>query len=265
MKLDSIHRGKQIRAPRIFLYATHGIGKSTFASQAPNPIFIQTEDGLGSIDTASFPLAKSSDDIMTAIGTLYTEDHDFQTVVLDSADWAEAIFQREIETKYDAKDLAYGKGALILAEKWKKTLDGLSALCYRKNMTVIIIGHCEIKRFDSPEVESYDRFQPKCQARASALIQEWADCVLFANYKTIVRKEEVGFNKTVSKAFTNGDRVINTSETPAFLAKNRYALPERLPLDWQAFSAAMSRTASPAQQPVSPTATGSNELLVAQL
>lgn len=261
--LDTIQRGKQKRASRVFLYATHGIGKSTFASHAPSPIFIQTEDGLGSIDTASFPLAQSSADIMTAIGTLYKEDHDFQTVVLDSADWAEAIFQREIETQYDAKDLAYGKGALILAEKWKKTLDGLSALCYRKNMTVIILGHCEIKRFDSPEVESYDRYQPKLQTRASALVQEWADCVLFANYKTIVRKEEVGFNKTVSKAFTNGDRVINTSETPAFLAKNRYNLPERLPLDWAAFSAAMARSTSPALTPVSPTAADSNELLAA--
>lgn len=258
--LDAIQRGKQQRAPRIFLYATHGIGKSTFAAAAPAPIFITTEDGLGSIDTSSFPLAQSSADIMGAISTLYTEAHDFQTVVLDSADWAEAIFQREIETQYDAKDLAYGKGALILAEKWKKTLDGLSALCYRKNMTVIILGHCEIKRFDSPEVESYDRYQPKLQSRASALVQEWADCVLFANYKTIVRKEEVGFNKTVSKAFTNGDRVINTAETPAFLAKNRYGLPERMPLDWKAFSSAMTRTTNPQ---VSPTAANSNELLAA--
>lgn len=259
-ELSSIHKGKQRRAPRIFLYATHGIGKSTFAAAAPSPIFITTEDGLGSIDTASFPLSQSSADIMGAISTLYTEQHEFQTVVLDSADWAEAIFQREIETQYDAKDLAYGKGALILAEKWKKTLDGLSALCYRKNMTVIILGHCEIKRFDSPEVESYDRYQPKLQTRASALVQEWADCVLFANYKTIVRKEEVGFNKTVSKAFTNGDRVINTCETPAFLAKNRFGMPERMPLNWATFSASIGATTPQ----VSPTAVGSNELLTAQ-
>ena len=238
--LDLIQRGKSQRAPRIFLYATHGIGKSTFASQAPSPIFIKTEDGLGSIDTASFPLATSSAEVMAAIGTLYKEDHDFNTVVLDSADWAENIFQKEIEAQYEAKDLAYGKGALILADKWRSVLDGLSALNYKKNMTVIIVGHCEIKRFDSPEVDSYDRYQPKLQSRASALVQEWADCVLFANYKTIVKKEEVGFNKQVAKAFTNGDRVINTTETPAFLAKNRYSLPERLPLDWTAFANAVA-------------------------
>ena len=238
--LNSIKRGKAIAAPRIFLYATHGIGKSTFAAAAPNPIFITTEDGLGSIDTASFPLATSSNDVISAIETLYTEKHDFQTVVLDSADWAEAIFQKEIEPKHDAKELAYGKGALILADKWKQTLDGLNALRNDRGMAVIILGHCEIKRFDSPEVESYDRYQPKLQARASALVQEWADAVLFANYRTIVRKEDVGFNKTVSKGITTGERLLYTSETPAFLAKNRFSLPPQLPLDWAAFQTAMN-------------------------
>lgn len=242
--LDSIKRGKAVQAPRIFLYATHGIGKSTFAANAPKPIFITTEDGLGSIDTSSFPLATSSADIMSAIETLYTQEHEFQTVVLDSADWAEAIFQREIEGSHDAKDLAYGKGALILAERWKQTLDGLSALRNDKGMAVIILGHCEIKRFDSPEVESYDRYQPKLQARASALIQEWADCVLFASYQTVVRKEDVGFNKQVSKGITTGERLIYTAEQPAFLAKNRFGLASPLPLDWAAFQAALSAAQS---------------------
>ena len=238
--LNSIKRGKAQSAPRIFLYATHGIGKSTFASQAPNPIFIQTEDGLGNIDTASFPLATSTDDVMAAITTLYTEPHDFKTVVLDSADWCETIFQKEIETTHEAKDLAYGKGALILADKWKQTLDGLNALRNDKGMAVIILGHCEIKRFDSPEVESYDRYQPKLQARASALVQEWADAVLFANYRTFVRKEDVGFNKTVSKATSTGERLLHTAETPSYLAKNRFSLPHDMPLDWAHFQAALT-------------------------
>ena len=242
--LESIKKGKSIHAPRIFLYSTHGIGKSTFAANAPNPIFICTEDGLGSIDTSSFPLAKSSADVMEAIKTLYTEQHDYQTVVLDSADWLENILQKEIETRYEAKDLAYGKGALILADRWREVLEGLNALRNDRNMMVIIIGHCEIKRFDSPEVEPYDRYQPKLQARASALVQEWADAVLFANYKTLVKKDDVGFNKQVSRGITTGKRLLYTQETPAYLAKNRYSLPASLPLDWNAFSNALSHSAA---------------------
>lgn len=242
--LQSIRKGKTLHAPRIFMYSTHGIGKSTFAASAPNPIFICTEDGLGSIDTSSFPLSKSSSDVMEAIQTLYTEEHDYKTVVLDSADWLESILQTEIEAKHDAKELAYGKGALILADRWRDVLEGLNALRNDKNMAVILIGHCEIKRFDSPEVEPYDRYQPKLQARASALVQEWADAVLFANYRTLVKKDEVGFNKQVNRGITTGERLIYTQETPAYLAKNRYNLPSSLPLDWAAFSNALTASAS---------------------
>lgn len=242
--LDSIKKGKTIHAPRIFLYSTHGIGKSTFAAHAPDPVFICTEDGLGSIDTSSFPLAKSSSDVMEAIKTLYSEQHDYKTVVLDSADWLENILQREIETKYDAKELSYGKGSLILADKWREVLDGFNALRNDKNMVVILIGHCEIKRFDSPEVEPYDRYQPKLHGRASALLQEWADAVLFANYRTLVKKDDVGFNKSVTRGITTGERLLYTQETPAYLAKNRYNLPASLPLDWSAFANALSASAS---------------------
>lgn len=242
--LSSIRKGKNILAPRIFLYSTHGIGKSTFASKAPDPIFIQTEDGLGSLDTSAFPLAKSTADVMQALGTLYTEQHDYKTVVLDSADWLENILVNEIEATHDAKELAYGKGALILADKWREVLDGLNALRNDKNMAVILIGHCEIKRFDSPEVEPYDRYQPKLQARASALVQEWADAVLFANYKTLVKKDDVGFNKQVTRGITTGERLLYTQETPAYLAKNRYSLPPTLPLDWNAFANALAASAA---------------------
>ncbi len=242
--LNSIRKGKTIHAPRIFMYSTHGIGKSTFAANAPDPIFICTEDGLGSIDTSSFPLAKSSGDVMSAIKTLYTESHDYKSVVLDSADWLESILQHEIESKHDAKDLAYGKGALLLADRWREVLDGFNALRNNKNMVVIIIGHCEIKRFDSPEVEPYDRYQPKLQSRASALLQEWADAVLFANYRTLVKKDEVGFNKQVNRGITTGERLLYTHETPAYLAKNRYNLPASLPLDWNAFANALAASAA---------------------
>ena len=108
--LASIKKGKSIQAPRIFIYGVEGIGKSTFGAGAPNPIFIRTEDGLGSIDTSSFDLAKSTADVMAALGTLYTEEHSYQTLVLDSADWLEAILRREMEAKHSEKDLGYGKG-----------------------------------------------------------------------------------------------------------------------------------------------------------
>lgn len=234
--LKSISRNDNTAPPRIMVYGVEGIGKSTFAAGAPDPIFILTEDGLGSLDVEHFPIATSLDNIMDAIGALYAEDHPYKTVVLDSLDWLEAIIHREMEAKHDVKDLAYGKGAMIAAQQWRDVLDGLNALRNDKQMTVILLAHNTIKRFDSPEVEPFDRYQPKLQERSNAVVREWADAVMFANYKTIVKKDDVGFNKTVARGISSGERMLFTTERPAYMAKNRYNLPDSIPLTWEAFA-----------------------------
>ena len=239
--LKSIRKNESLSAPRIMVYGVEGIGKSTFCASAPSPIYILTEDGLGSLKVDHFPLATSYQDVMDAIATLYNEKHNFETVVIDSLDWLEAIIQREIEKKYDAKDLAYGKGALIAAERWREILDGLNALRNDKGMVVILLAHTTIKRFDSPEVEPYDRYQPKLQERSNAVVREWCDALLFANYKTIVKKDDVGFNQTSNRGISTGERLLFTSERPAYMAKNRYNMPESIPLSWDAFAHAISQ------------------------
>lgn len=238
--LKSIRRNDAIAAPRVVIYGVEGIGKSTFAAGAPKPIFICTEDGLGSLEVDHFPLATSTSDVMEAIGTLYEEAHDFGTVVIDSLDWLENIIWKEIESTHDAKDLAYGKGAVLAADKWREILAGLNALRNDKSMAVVLIAHTTIKRFDSPETEPYDRYMLKLQDRASSLVREWADAVLFANYKTIVRKDDVGFNKTVARGVSTGERLLFTAERPAYQAKNRYSLPESISLSWEAFAAGIA-------------------------
>jgi hypothetical protein len=245
--LSSIKRGPDLKPPRIFIYGVEGLGKTTFAAAAPKPIFLQTEDGMGALDVARFPMVERIDDVRTAIGTLFEGEHDFETLVLDSADWLEQIIVKEIESTHDAKDLAYGKGALKQAEVWRELMDGFNALRNERGMAVILIGHCQIKRFDSPETEPYDRFMPKLQERSNALVREWADAVLFANYRTVVKKSEVGFNKEVARGISTGERLLFTTERPAYMAKNRYALPDQLPLSWEALSDAIAGRASSAQ------------------
>lgn len=239
--LSSIRRNTALAAPRVLVYGVEGIGKSTFAAGAPSPVFIQTEDGLGSLLVDHFPIATKAGDVLDAIGSLFEQDHEFKTVVIDSLDWLETFIWRDIESKYDAKDLAYGKGAMIAAERWREILDGLNALRNSKGMSVVLIAHTEIKRFDSPEVEPYDRYQPKLQARSSALVREWCDAVLFANYRTIVKKDDVGFNKTNNRGISTGERLLFTAERPAYMAKNRYSLPESIPLSWEAFETAITQ------------------------
>lgn len=239
--LSSIQKNSAIKAPRLMVYGVEGIGKTTFAAGAPNPIFLPIEDGLGSLEVAHFPIATSTNEVKEAIGTLYQEQTDFQTLVIDSLDWLEAIIWQEVESKHEAKELAYGKGAVIAAEAWKEILDGLSALRNDKGMAVILIAHSTIKRFDSPETEPYDRYQPKLQDRSSALIREWCDGVFFANYKTLIRKADVGFNKEVARGFSTGERLLYTTERPSHMAKNRYSLADSIPMTWDAFAESISK------------------------
>ncbi len=239
--LKSITRGPRLSPPRIVVYGPHGVGKTTFAAQSPNPIVIQTEDGLGTLETPAFPLASSLNDVLEAIGTLYNESHDFKSVILDSADWLDSLISATVRANHDEKQLAYGKDALLCAESWRVIFDGFNALRNDKGMAVIILAHCEIKRFDPPDGDSFERYQPKLQSRCSALVQEWADAVLFANFRTMVRSESVGKSgqQTVKKALSTGERLLHTGEKPAYLAKNRYSLPDTIAMDWATLIAAM--------------------------
>lgn len=239
ISLKSITRGQAVRAPRVLLYSSHGVGKSTFGASADAPIFIQTEDGADELGVPRFPLATTHQDVVDAIGVLYSEQHDFRTVVIDTIDWADQLIWSSINAKHSASDLAYGKGAVIAAEYWRSLLDGLNALRNDRGMAVVLLAHTHVKRFDSPEVEPFDRYMPKLQDRSSQLLQEWCDAVLFANYKTFTTSSDVGFNRKVTRGVSTGERVMYTSERPAYLAKNRYGLPHELPLSWPALMTAM--------------------------
>jgi hypothetical protein len=242
ISLASLKSSSFLLPPRLLMHGPPGIGKTTFAAGAEKPVFIPTEDGLGIVEVPHFPLARSFDNVMDALEALYGEPHEFKTVVVDSVDWLEPlVWQHACQANGWAsiEEPGYGKGYLAALDVWRQYLDGLNALRNERGMTIVQIAHTDIKRFDSPEHEPYDRYVIKLHARASALLQEHSDVVLFANYRISTVKSDVGFNKKITRALGTGERLIHTIERPAFLAKNRYDLPESLPLDWKAFAAAM--------------------------
>jgi hypothetical protein len=237
--LSKVTRGKQSRPRRTVLYGTHGIGKSTWAAQWPDAVFVPTEDGCGDLDVASFPLCKTLGDAWGPLMELSTPDaeHDFKTVVLDSADWLEQLVWDEVCKKADKKqitDFDFGKGYGAASKIFSSLLGAMNA-CRDAGLHVVIIAHCEIKRFSAPGSESYDRYTPKLHKEVAAMIQEWADEVLFCNYKTYVSKEDLGFNKSRGIAVGNSERVIYTQEGPGHLAKNRLGLPAELPMDFESY------------------------------
>ncbi|MBA3546305.1 MAG: ATP-binding protein [Planctomycetes bacterium] len=243
--IASIIAGTAPGPRRILVYGTAGIGKSTFAIQAPRSIAIQTEDGLGAIDCHRFPLAASFAEVMNAITALYREQHDYGTVVIDSLDWLERLIWAEVcrlRQVATIEDIPYGKGYTFALPLWQNVLDGLAALRAERGMTIILIAHTKVERFEDPETDSYDRYAPRLHKTASAVITEWCDEVLFAAYRVHTRTSDEGFNRTRTHAIGSGERVLRTTERPSHLAKNRLNLPDELPLAWSSFAAHLPPT-----------------------
>lgn len=232
ISLNSLRRKERPKPPIMVLFGTGGVGKTTLAAGSPNPVFLSVEDGIGALDVPHWAIGSYAD-VMQAIGTLYSEEHNFQTAVIDSLDWLEAHIAAETCRKNGwatLEDPGYGKGHVAALAVWRELIDGIRALRDDKNMAIILIAHHTVKRFDSPETEPYDRFLLKLNDRASNLVIEAADIVAFENYRTSIAKTDVGFSKKVARGVGSGQRVLYLEERPGFVAKNRFALPASVDL-----------------------------------
>jgi len=256
ISLDSIKKGVQHRPPRIVLMGAPKIGKTTFAASMESPIFIpiKGEEGADDLDVASFPPANSFQDVLDCLGTLYQGEHEYSTVVIDSASaleplvWAAVCEAHKVDMIEKVLD-GYGKGYLQALNHWRMILEGLDALRSDRNMGCCLIGHVKIKDFRPPDGDAYTRFWMDINEKAYAVIERWADCILFANSKTVVKKEDAGFNKKVARAIdtTNGARFLYTQARPAHPGGGRgiYGrLPYELPLDYDTFIEAVATAAN---------------------
>jgi hypothetical protein len=249
--MDRVKRGRASKPPRILIHGPEGIGKSSFGSQAPRSIFVQTEDGLDEIGCARFPLATAYEEVLTPLTELRTEQHEYETVVIDSLDWLERLIwdrvcQETGVTSIEKADGGYGRGYIYALTYWRQVLDHLSALRSGKDMAVVLVAHAKVERFEDPESPPYDRYSPRLNKHAAALVCEWCDAVLFATRKIRTQTEDAGFNRRRTIAHPvgkdGGERILRTVGGPSCVAKNRYGLPAELPLSWAAFVAALSNS-----------------------
>ena len=233
--LQKIHSGKKHQPPRLLIYGSEGVGKSTLGSHAPNPIFLPTEDGVDHIACNSFPLCKTFDEFMEYLKALSVEAHDFKTVVIDSADWLERLIFDWICKQYNVKSIekvegGFGKGYVLALTQWRQVIDGLRYLREERGMIVLFLAHAKIESHTDPESTAFDRFSPKLNKHANAMLCEWCDAVLLATRERGAAKGEK----------SGGERVLRCIGSPTCVAKNRYSLPEMLPLEWSALMNALT-------------------------
>jgi hypothetical protein len=267
--LGSITSEKRLRAPRIILTGTEKVGKSEFAAGSHNPVFIpiKREEGIDDLDVPKFPVCETVNDVREALQALHTQQHDFGTAVIDSSSTLEALIWKEVcEKNGNAKaigdvDGGYGKGEQKAVLIWQEIADRLDELRRDRSMASIMIGHVITERYDDPLYPSYDRFVWGVNKHARAMLTRWADSILFANFKTVVRDEKLGFHKENVKHkasdYTKGQRFLYTSLRPGHPGGGRGVygrLPYELDLSWNAFMTAVQGASgqfpSTAQPPI---------------
>lgn len=226
--------GKKTEPRRIIATGVHGVGKSTFAASAPNPIFIECKDeGLNDIGPDRLPITETWQDVLNRFEWVHENDRTHKTLVVDHLSGLEEIIFAQVAKDKGVDHIEevskYKTGYEFALKYWDQFIAGLDWIRRDRKMHIILVAHSNVIRFEDPEQESYDRWSLSIHKKAAAKIGKWADEILFASYKVFVKTSEENFKKR-NRGVGTGDRVIYTTERPSHVAKNRLGLPDELPL-----------------------------------
>lgn len=232
----NIARGIVQRAVKSCIYGVEGIGKSTFASKFPKPLFLDLDKGTARLDVDRIEEIATWGDIMKTVQDFaYMENNPYETLIIDTADAAARLCEKHViqtraQGKTSIEDIPYGKGYKMLAEEFATLLIWLEVLI-EKGFNVVILAHAMMKTITKPDDDGqYDHWELKLPGNTSnkigPLVKEWADLLLFADFKTIIVTDGL------KKKARGGKRLMYASHTPFADAKNRFGLPDQMPFDY---------------------------------
>lgn len=249
----NISSGAIPHALKLLCYGVEGIGKSTFVSKMPDPVFIDTENGTRDLNVKRFDPPTSWQMLLQEVQ--YVKDHPevCKSLVIDSLDWAERLCVEHILAKHQKtglEDFGYGAGYRYVYEEFGRLLNLLSDVA-NKGIHIGMTAHCAIRKMERPdESGSYDRWalklidSPKCSI--AAMVREFVDLLLFANYKVFVYATD---DKGKKHKASGGQRMMYTTHSIYFDAKNRQGLPDEMPFDFNQVAALFAPIGS-SQAPV---------------
>lgn len=224
-----IIKGKKSRPQKIVIYGTEGVGKTYLAAQCPAPLFIDCEGGTDQLDVARTERVVSYNQLLSYLQDIPAE---FETVVIDTIDWAERYITDFVCTqgkKDSIEEFGYGKGYVLLKEQFQKFLDKLSEIATTKN--VVLIAHSQIRKFELPDQQgAFDKYELKMTKHVTPVVKEWCDALLFMNWFTRV---DIDSDTKKAKASGGKERVIYTAHSAAWDAKNRHWLADMIPATWE--------------------------------
>ena len=221
------------RTPIILIYGAEGRGKSTFACKFPKPLALLLEHGLPrglSVDAVED--IHSFDAVMAALRNIYTAPGGYASLIIDTVDALEALLIESLCAKNGWKNIetpSYGKGWVAADDEWRRFIRAISAIRNKHDMTVVLTCHCAIERIDDPRAPTYTAYQPRLHKRARGLVMDCTDAVFFIAEDLRVVTDDSGFRER-TRAATDARRFLFTEGRPAFAAKNRFGMPEKIPI-----------------------------------
>lgn len=252
---------------RFCFYGPEAVGKTTLAAGAPAPIFFDIEDGSHRLKLARYPfhdapnahVPHTYEDVMAGINDLLTNDHVYQTLVIDTLDRLESLIWNYMLRRDSGKpgplnkhgkkfnsieEYGYGKGFQLALDEWRKLAARLDELRRVKGMNIISLAHASVKRFGNPDGEDWDRYQLRIQdadrVSAAGFWKEWNDVVGFCIFEQGAKVDE---DQRRAKGYSTGRRLMHLERSAAYDAKTRLALPPTVELSktnpWGPFAAAL--------------------------
>lgn len=247
----NITKGIISKPVKVCVYGVEGIGKTTFASQFPEPLFFDLDKGSAQLDVSRVTDITSWPLLLSSIKEIYDNPTICKTLVIDTADAAERMCIDYICGKFNKKgieEFGYGAGYTYLTEEFARFLVQLDA-CIGQGVNVVVLAHAVLKTVTLPEeMGTYDHWELKLSSKTTnkvaPLVKEWADLLLFANYKTILIEDGT------RKKAAGGKRIMYTTHTTFADAKNRFSLAEELPFDYNEIARLIPNGADPGVKPM---------------
>ncbi len=216
--------GLAAKARRVMIYGGGGIGKSTLASLAPKPVFLDVEGSTDCIDADRISGLRTWADLRACLQSNALDD--FKTIVIDSVTKAEemavehtiATVKHEKGHKVDSlTGYGFGKGVEHVFDTFLPMLVDCDRHI-RAGRNVVFVAHVCTTDVPNPFGEDFLQYQPRLQqtkkgnASIRSRVFEWCDHVLFIGYDVASHD---------GKGIGGGTRTIFTKEQPTHQAKVR--------------------------------------------
>lgn len=233
------------------IFGAGGIGKTT-ACAIKGSVWIQTEQGEGVLKLQAFDLVKKYEQVGEYIDALLENDHDYKLLVIDSLDHLEPLMWAHVceKNKWQHIDeTGYGRGYVAALNEWRKLISKLNELRDKKDMHVCMIAHAAPRKVDQPDGTQFHVMDLKLHSKSSMFIAESCDCVFYAQPEIAIKTKDKGFGQKTTVGINTGNRIMHSVGTPHFVAKNRFGLPEELPLSFTSYLVSMQEAKDKKPQP----------------